>query len=59
MTQPTTTVQLDAGTHYICTCGWSKNSPHCDGSHKGSEFKPIALELDKPKTIEVTGTLHS
>jgi len=23
-----------------CTCGRSKNAPYCDGSHKGTEFRP-------------------
>jgi len=24
---------LEAGTHALCTCGLSKNSAFCDGSH--------------------------
>lgn len=46
------TVRLDAGTHWICSCGLSKNFPYCDGSHKGTQFQPLALELEVPKVVE-------
>ncbi len=35
-------VDLKAGeTVWWCACGRSKNQPFCDGSHKGTEFKPL------------------
>ena len=34
-------VELEAGKRYaFCSCGLSKDQPFCDGSHKGSPFKP-------------------
>lgn len=42
------TLELPAGTHWICTCGQSKKLPYCDGSHQGTDFRPIALELAAP-----------
>ena len=45
---------LEAGTHWLCTCGRTLNSPHCDGSHQGTTFQPMVLELETPKHIEVT-----
>ncbi|MCU0570910.1 MAG: CDGSH iron-sulfur domain-containing protein [Oculatellaceae cyanobacterium Prado106] len=47
-------IRLDAGTHWICTCGASKNFPHCDGSHKGTAFQPLALELETAKIVEIS-----
>jgi CDGSH-type Zn-finger protein len=52
--QSSVTVSLDAGTHWICTCGQSQNYPYCDGSHKGTTFQPLALELQAPKVVEIS-----
>lgn len=61
MTQSTstTTVQLEAGTHYLCTCGRSSNMPYCNGAHKGTPFQPLALELDAPKVVEISGAVNT
>src|SRR3569832_2684203 len=34
-------VQLEPGGYWWCACGRSANQPFCDGSHKGSEFRPV------------------
>lgn len=49
-----TNLTLEAGTHWLCTCGQSKNSPYCDGSHQGTAFQPLALELTTPKRVEIS-----
>lgn len=36
---------VDAGDLF----GQSKNTPFCDGSHKGSPFQPLTLELETAK----------
>lgn len=48
------TVRLEAGTHWICSCGSSRNLPHCDGSHQGTQFQPLELELETPKVVEIS-----
>ena len=36
-------VSVKAGrTYHWCACGRSSKQPFCDGSHKGTEFSPVA-----------------
>ena len=44
-------VEVEAGkTYYWCSCGKSQNQPFCDGSHKGSDFSPMAFTAEKSET---------
>lgn len=52
--QRTTTIHLEAGTHWMCTCGQSQNWPFCDGGHKGTSFQPLALALEAAEDVEVS-----
>ena len=41
-------VELTKGDEYhFCACGRSQKQPFCDGSHKGTEFKPMAFKADE------------
>ncbi len=41
-------VELKKGEeYYFCVCGRSKNQPFCDGSHKGTNFKPQRFVADE------------
>ena len=45
-------VELEAGKTYAwCSCGTSSNQPFCDGSHKGSEFNPVAYKAEATKKM--------
>ena len=35
--------------YYWCSCGQSKKQPFCDGSHKGTEFTPVAYKAEETK----------
>ena len=44
-------LELEPGKYFYCTCGESQDQPFCDGSHKGSEFRPQLVELDEKKQV--------
>ena len=35
-----------------CMCGKSNKQPFCDGSHKGSEFKPVIFKIGEVQKLE-------
>ena len=37
--------------YYWCSCGQSKKQPFCDGSHKGTEFTPVAYKAEETKKM--------
>ena len=37
--------------YFWCSCGKSSKQPLCDGSHKGTKFKPIAFKADVTKKL--------
>lgn len=41
------------GNYAWCTCGQSKNLPHCDGSHVGTEHKPHIHMVGKDVTVHI------
>ena len=49
-------VQVEAGKSYFwCACGKSKTQPFCDGSHKGSEFTPVAYKAEASRNVFFCG----
>lgn len=44
-------VTVEPGTYYWCSCGESAKQPYCDGSHKGSEFSPVRVDIEEQQTI--------
>ena len=53
-------VNVEAGKEYHwCACGQSKNQPFCDGSHQGTEFKPIPFTAVETKKAYLCGCKHS
>jgi CDGSH-type Zn-finger protein len=48
-------VELEAGDHYWCACGRSKNQPFCDGAHAGSGIGPTKLTVTRSGTHYLCG----
>ena len=42
---------LEGKSYFWCTCGISSKQPFCDGSHKGSEFNPVAYKAEATKKM--------
>lgn len=53
-------VAVEAGkTYYWCACGKSAKQPFCDGSHKESQFTPMAYEATESGTVYFCGCKRS
>lgn len=52
-------LELDAGSYWWCACGRSANQPFCDGSHQGTGFEPIELELAEAQKVWLCGCKRS
>ena len=53
-------VSLEMGEeYYFCTCGRSAKQPFCDGSHKGTGFKPQMFKADSNDDAYLCACKHS
>ena len=37
--------------YFWCTCGLSKKQPLCDGSHKGTGYRPLRVKAERAETL--------
>ena len=45
-------IVVEEGKSYFwCTCGKSSKQPFCNGSHKGTEFTPLAYKAEESKKV--------
>ncbi|MDD3807958.1 MAG: CDGSH iron-sulfur domain-containing protein [Candidatus Marinimicrobia bacterium] len=53
-------VELQEGKRYLwCACGRSMKQPFCDGSHVGTDFKPVAFTVEKSGKASLCGCKHT
>ena len=45
-------VEVEKGkSYYWCSCGKSAKQPFCDGSHKSTDFTPLAYKAEETKKM--------
>ena len=53
-------IEVEEGkTYFWCTCGKSQKQPFCDGSHKDSEFSPLAWKAEESGRKFFCGCKHT
>ncbi len=43
--------EMNPGTYAWCSCGLTHTKPFCDGSHRGTEAKPVVTRIETTKTV--------
>lgn len=44
-------MEMEPGDYYWCSCGESRNQPFCDGSHQGTEFQPVHVNIKEKQSV--------
>ena len=52
-------LEVEPGTYSWCACGKSNKQPYCDGSHAGTEYRPIRETVETKKIVAWCGCKHS
>ncbi|MBO3459194.1 CDGSH iron-sulfur domain-containing protein [Aetokthonos hydrillicola Thurmond2011] len=52
-------LELEPGQYHWCSCGKSSNQPFCNGSHKGTDFTPLAFDVTETKTVALCNCKHT
>lgn len=52
-------MEVEPGNYAWCSCGHSANQPYCDGSHKGTDMRPIVEKIEETKKVAWCGCKHA
>lgn len=52
-------LEMEPGTYFWCACGRSSQQPFCDGSHRGTGFSPIKVEIAEKQLVAWCGCKRS
>ncbi len=50
---------MEPGTYLYCTCGKTENQAFCDGSHKGTGFRPEKVVVEERQLVKWCMCRHS
>ncbi len=45
-------MEMEPGRYFWCSCGRSNKQPFCDGSHRGTPFRPVKVTIEKPQRVK-------
>ena len=52
-------LDMEPGKKAWCSCGLSSNQPFCDGTHKGTGFSPVIVDIEEAKKVAWCGCKQS
>ena len=58
-TVPPSLVTLEPGPFAWCACGKSSNQPFCDGTHNGTQFKPVLFKIAEKREAWLCNCKHT
>ena len=51
--------KVEPGTYWWCACGRSATQPFCDGSHKGTGFAPVKVDVTEARQVAWCACKHT
>ena len=51
--------EVQPGNYAWCACGKSQSQPFCDGSHRGTEYRPVVVKIEEAKKVAWCGCKHT